>query len=86
MLDGRVLGNWPLDSADSTNLACNVPKWKVKYPNLGHHIKNREPFTQDDKNELLVYRCACMKNTIESVHPPKLKDWLPVVGAEKPAK
>lgn len=27
MLDGRVLGNYPLNSADSTNLACNVPKY-----------------------------------------------------------
>ena len=29
MLDGRVLGNYPLDSADSTNLACNIPKYLV---------------------------------------------------------
>ena len=34
MLDGRVLGNYPLDQADSTNLATNVPKWKFKYPDI----------------------------------------------------
>ena len=41
MLDGRVLGNYPLDTADSTNLACNVPKWRVKYPDIGLHILMR---------------------------------------------
>lgn len=79
MLDGRVLGNYPLDSADSTNIASNVPKWKEKYPNLGRHIKNRIPFTKEDEIELKVYRCVCLKNAIESVYPPKLKDWFPVV-------
>lgn len=41
MLDGRVFGNYPLHTADSTNLACNVPKWKVKYPDIGRHILDR---------------------------------------------
>ena len=31
MLDGRVLGNYPLDQADSTNLAINAPKWLCKH-------------------------------------------------------
>lgn len=70
MLDGRVLGNYPLTTADSTNIACNVPKYKSKYPALGGHILNRVPFTVEDKNELLAYRCASMKNTIEKVKPP----------------
>jgi len=72
MLDGRVLGNYPLTTADSTNIACNVPKYKVKYPDLGAHILNRVPFTQEDKHELLIYRCASLKGAIESVLPPKL--------------
>lgn len=34
MLDGRVLGNYPLNQADSTNLAINVGKFKAKYIDL----------------------------------------------------
>ena len=34
MLDGRVLGNYPLDQADSTNLAINAPKWICKYVDM----------------------------------------------------
>lgn len=34
MLDGRVLGNYPLDQADSTNLAINVGKYRHKYPQI----------------------------------------------------
>lgn len=41
MLDGRVLGNYPLDTADSTNLACNIPKWIAKYPHIGLNILKR---------------------------------------------
>lgn len=77
MLDGRVLGNYPLQSADRTNLACNVPKYKVKYPQLGAHILKREPFTDNDKHELLLYRCASLKGAIEKVKSPTLKDWAP---------
>jgi hypothetical protein len=69
MLDGRVLGSYPLTTADSTNLACNVPKYKIKYPLLGSHIKNRIPFTKEDKEELLLYRCASLKGAIEKVKP-----------------
>jgi len=75
MLDGRILGNYPLTSADSTNLACNIPKYKVKYPKIGSHILERIPFTQEDKNELLLHRCACLKGAIESVLPPTLIEW-----------
>ncbi|MBL1887190.1 hypothetical protein ELE62_31435, partial [Klebsiella pneumoniae] len=39
MLDGRVLGNYPLATADSTNLVCNVPKFEVKYPELTKAIR-----------------------------------------------
>ena len=75
MLDGRVLGNYPLHSADSTNLACNVPKYKVKYPENGGHILSRVPFTKEDKHELLLYRCAVLKGAVESVNPPTLEQW-----------
>jgi hypothetical protein len=76
MLDGRVLGNYPLTSADSTNLACNVPKYKIKYPLIGGEILTRNPFTNEDKNELLVYRCAVLKAAIESVTPPTQQQWI----------
>ncbi len=75
MLDGRILGNYPLTTADSTNLACNIPKYKVKYPAIGKHIVDRVPFAQEDKNELLVHRCAVLKGAVENVYPPNLKDW-----------
>ena len=42
MLDGRVLGNYPLATADSTNLACNVPKFNTKYPELTRAIREAE--------------------------------------------
>ena len=34
MLDGRILGNYPLNQADSTNIAINVGKFKQKYPQI----------------------------------------------------
>lgn len=34
MLDGRVLGNYPLDQADSTNIAINVGKYRNKYQQI----------------------------------------------------
>lgn len=93
MLDNRVLGQYPLTTADSTNLACNVPKFRVKHPNLGKHIMNREKdkkrimghdgqyyieesIKKDDKKELLLYRCASLKNAIEKSIPPTLSDYI----------
>lgn len=61
MLDGRILGKYPLHTADSTNLACNVPKYKVKYPLLGENLQ---------------HRAAILKNAIESVSPPTIKEWV----------
>lgn len=75
MLDGRILGNYPLTTADSTNLACNIPKYKVKYPEIGRHIVMREPFSQYDKNELLLHRCAVLKGAVESVLPPSMGEY-----------
>lgn len=61
MLDGRILGKYPLHSADSTNLACNVPKFRSKYPGLGI-----------DKQ----HRCAILKGAIEKVAPLGIDAWV----------
>ena len=61
MLDGRILGLYPLHTADSTNIACNVPKYKIKYPGLGCNLQ---------------HRAAILKNAIESVIPPTIEEWV----------
>lgn len=60
MLDGRVLSMYPFDSADSTNVATNVPKTKIRFPEI------------TDK----LARTACLKACIEKVKPPSIHDWL----------
>lgn len=60
MLDGRALSQFPFDSADSTNVAINVPKTKVRLPNI------------TDK----LHRTAIMRNTIEMVKPPTITEWI----------
>lgn len=79
MLDGRVLGNYPLATADSTNLACNVPKFEVKYPGLTRAIREadfaRNLSKEDVKALILKHRCAILKNTIEAVLPPSISGW-----------
>ncbi|EBH9143039.1 hypothetical protein EJV33_23975, partial [Salmonella enterica subsp. enterica serovar Cerro] len=76
MLDGRVLGNYPLATADSTNLACNVPKFEVKYPELTKAIREADYAKNLPEDELkaviLKRRCAILKNTIEAVSPPSI--------------
>jgi transcriptional regulator with XRE-family HTH domain len=72
MLDGRVLGNYPLASADSTNLACNVPKTEVKYPELTKQLRE----IGCDENGVKAGRCAILKGAIESVTPPSRDQWL----------
>ncbi|EQA8865863.1 TPA: hypothetical protein ACPEW4_001818 [Citrobacter braakii] len=80
MLDGRVLGNYPLATADSTNLACNVPKFEVKYPELTKAIREADYAKNLSDDELkaviLKRRCAILKNTIEAVSPPSIANWL----------
>lgn len=71
MLDGRVLGKFPLASADSTNLACNVPKYKVKYPDLTANVLAAGYKFEDIK----LHRCAILKGAIESVIPPTIEAW-----------
>lgn len=80
MLDGRVLGNYPLTTADSTNLACNVPKFKVKYPELTKQIVESDYCRGLSKEEVkaivLRNRCAVLKGAIEAVRPPTMDEWL----------
>lgn len=59
MLDGRALIQFPFDSADSTNVAINVPKTKARLPNI------------TDK----LHRTAIMRHTIEMVIPPTIEEW-----------
>ncbi|MCS2161032.1 hypothetical protein MUU47_07810 [Scandinavium sp. H11S7] len=79
MLDGRVLGNYPLSTADSTNLACNVPKFEVKYPELTKVIRDadysRNLSEVELKTVILKRRCSILKNTIEAVVPPSISEW-----------
>lgn len=74
MLDGRVLGKYPLTTADSTNLACNVPKFNTKYPELTRSIREADytrGLSEDEVKALILKgRCAILKNSIESVIPP----------------
>ncbi|EDW2791983.1 hypothetical protein H3N91_000238 [Salmonella enterica] len=82
MLDGRVLGAYPLDTADSTNLACNVPKYEVKYPELTRQIREADyckGLTEEEIKALVLKgRCAILKNAIESVTPPLRSDWVSI--------
>lgn len=72
MLDGRVLGNYPLHSADSTNLACNVPKYLTKYPDLTNNVLSAGYGMEQVKR----HRCAILKSAIEAVTPPSIAEWL----------
>ena len=80
MLDGRVFGAYPLDTADSTNLACNVPKFDVKYPDLTRNVQAMESYKSlsayDKKAMVLHHRCAILRGAIESVTPPTVEEWL----------
>ena len=88
MLDGRVLGNYPLATADSTNLACNVPKYTTKYPEITRAIRDAECAKgigeQEIKTLILQGRCAILKNSIESVRPPTVDEYLGRGGKTPP--
>lgn len=79
MLDGRVMGNYPLATADSTNLACNVPKFNSKYPELTRAIREAEYSRGLSEKELkaviLKNRYAILKGAIEAVRPPSISEW-----------
>ena len=80
MLDGRVLGNYPLDTADSTNLACNIPKSREKYPDITAAIESadycRGLSEQEIKRLVLRGRCSILKAAIEKVIPPSVSEWI----------
>lgn len=59
MLDGRVLGKFPFDSADSSFVATNVPKMQKQMPEV----------------QCKLARTAIYKNKIESVIPPTIEGW-----------
>lgn len=60
MLDGRALSQFPFDSADSTNVAINLPKTKVRLPSVTCNLA----------------RTAIMRNSIEMVKPPSIAEWI----------
>ena len=60
MLDVRVLGMYPFASADSTNVAVNVPKTEKRFPEI------------TDK----LARTAVLRAAIENVHPPSIPEWV----------
>ncbi|WP_419057419.1 hypothetical protein [Kluyvera georgiana] len=71
MLDGRVLGRYPLATADSTNLACNVPKTEQKYRELTLQLRA----LGCTETQVKEGRCAVLKHTIEMVKPPTPQQW-----------
>lgn len=60
MLDGRALSKFPFDSADSTNVAINTPKDKLKFP----AVKGK------------MQRAAILRAAIEKTRPPTVEEWL----------
>ncbi|WP_261804188.1 hypothetical protein [Serratia marcescens] len=60
MLDVRVLSMYPFASADSTNVAINVPKTEKRIPEI------------TDK----LARTAVLRAAIEKVRPPTIKEWV----------
>lgn len=60
MLDGRVLGNYPFDSADSSFVATNVPKVNKKMPEVTCKLA----------------RTSIYKNKIEIIKPPSVEEWV----------
>lgn len=60
MLDGRVLGKFPFDSADSSFVATNVPKTQKVVPEI----------------ECKLARTSILKHKIELVNPPGVKEWV----------
>lgn len=60
MLDVRVLSRYPFASADSTNVAVNVPLTEKRFP----EIKDK------------LTRTAVMRAAIERVSPPTVSEWV----------
>ncbi|WP_425262959.1 hypothetical protein [Vibrio owensii] len=68
MLDGRVIGNYPFDSADSAFVAINVPKDRENMPEV----------------KCKLARTAIYKGKIEQVIPPSISEWRTQVGKTIP--
>lgn len=66
MLDVRVLGKYPFASADSTNVAVNVPKTEKRFPEI------------TDK----LARTAVLRAAIENVNPPSISEWVEMKSKE----
>ena len=60
MMDGRALSQFPFDSADSTNVAINAPKTKIKFPAITEKLD----------------RVAILRAAIEKVSPPSVHEWV----------
>lgn len=60
MLDGRVIGKYPFDSADSAFVAVNVPKTNKVMTEV----------------QCKLARTAIYKNKIELVKPPTVEEWV----------
>lgn len=60
MLDVRVLSRYPFASADSTNVAVNVPLTEKRFPEITDRLA----------------RTAVMRAAIERVFPPTVEDWV----------
>ena len=60
MLDGRVLGKFPLDSGGSSFVAVNTPKTKLQMTEV----------------QCKLARTSIYKNKIESVIPPSIDEWI----------
>ena len=79
MLDGRVMGNYPLATADSTNLATNVPKTRLMYPDLTRNVLESDfvkGLSDAEKQRIVLkHRCAILKGAVESVKPPSYAEW-----------
>jgi hypothetical protein len=60
MLDGRILGKLPFDSADSAFVATNVPKTKLQMTEV----------------QCKLARTAIYKSKIECVIPPTVSEWI----------
>ena len=60
MLDGRVMGSYPLHSGDSTNVCINVPKDEMRFPEV----------------KCKLARTAILRAAIEKVTPPSISEWV----------
>lgn len=63
MLDPRILARYKIDTADSTYIACNVPKYLKRAGCIKAHLKDE--LNLENKRELLISRAAIFRAHIE---------------------